>query len=392
MTENFNLRTWAEVDLDAVENNFDLLSNLLCGDTLKMAVVKADAYGHGACRIAKCLENKADYFGVASVDEAIELREGGIADGKILILGHTSEKSFHALFKYNVTPTVWDFGEALKLQRYAEELRKTINIHIALNTGMNRIGFEPNEESLNQVKAISDFTNVNIEGIFSHFADSDNGIDTSFTLQQLELFRNFTSKLSEKGVHIPIRHIFNSAAVTQLDCEFELVREGIYLYGIAPSNTVNLSKVKGLKSAMSLRSEVIHIHEIEKGTPISYGCTFKAPERMKVATVCAGYADGVPRALSNIGYVIINGKKSKITGRICMDQLMCDITEIDDVEVGTVVTLFGTDCGATLTVSEIAREVGTIPYEIICGISKRVPRVYFKNGEFECIHYGIPHA
>ncbi len=392
MIENLGLRTWAEVDLDAVGHNFGILSKLLPDGVLKMAIVKADAYGHGACRIAKYLEDKADFFGVASVDEAIELREGGISNSEILVLGHTSPSGFSALTKYKITPTFWNFDEVMILRDFLKKNGEKADIHIALDTGMNRIGFAATDESIREISEISKIENIRIKGLFSHFADSDNGDDLSFTYKQLEIFRGFTKKLEASGVKIPIRHIFNSAAITELNTEFELVREGIYLYGIAPSDTVTVSKVKTLKPAMSLRSEIIHIHEIEKGTSVGYGCTFIAPRKMKIATVCAGYADGVPRALSNKGEVAVNGKRAKIIGRICMDQFMCDVTDIEDAKIGTAVTVFGKDGDCEITCTEISSAVGTIPYEIICGISKRVPRVYFSGGNIDCIHYGIPHV
>lgn len=391
MLTNYNLRTWAQIDLDALSNNFRVLSELLPGETLKMAIVKADAYGHGAQYIAKELADKIDYFGVARADEAVELRRCGIVNTKILILGHTAPYHYSVLFKHDLIPTVYDFTEACLLEKSAAEYGQRINIHIAIDTGMNRIGFDPTPESIEKIKTIASFEHLCVDGIFSHLADADNTSDLSFTYSQLEKFRSFTDKLSLEGVSIPVRHLYNSAAISELESEFEMVREGIYLYGLLPSASLKTEKTASLRPVMSLRSEVIHIHDIKKGTPVSYGCTFKAPGDMTIATVCAGYADGVPRALSDKGYVLINGKRAKIVGRICMDQLMCDVTGIDDVQIGSVVTIFGSDGEYEITADDVASCVGTIPYEVICGISKRVPRVYLKNGEVETIHYGIPH-
>lgn len=391
MVENLNLRTWAEINLDALNNNFDVLSKLLPSDMLKAAVVKADAYGHGACRIAKELSGKADYFAVARADEAVELRRCGIVNTKILILGHTAPYHYSVLFKHDLIPAVYNYDEALLLEKCAEEYGQSLNIHIAVDTGMSRIGFDTSDDSVSKIEKISKLSNIGIDGIFSHFADADNGLDRSFTYLQRDRFTAFCEKLNYRGVTIPVRHLYNSAAVTELEPQFEMVREGIYLYGLMPSDTVNAEKVSSLIPCMSLRSEVIHLHDIEKGTPVSYGCTFKAPRRMRIATVCAGYADGIPRASSVRGYVLICGKKAKIVGRICMDQFMCDVTDIEDVKIGSVVTLFGCDGDMTISAADIALWSGTISYEIICAISKRVPRVYFKDGKIDMIHYGIPH-
>lgn len=391
MIENLNLRAWAEIDLDAIENNFNILESLLPKDMMKMVILKADAYGHGAKHVGKFLADRADYFGVARADEAVELRRAGICNSKILILGHTAPYHYSVLFKHDLIPTVYNYGEALLLQKSAEEYGQRLNIHIALDTGMSRIGFELSDESLAEIEKISRLENLTIDGIFSHFADADNGNNQNFTLLQLQRFRKFTAKLSDMGVKIPVRHMFNSAAITELDSEFEMVREGIYLYGLAPSDTVNAEKVKGLRPAMSLRAEVIHIHTIDAGTPVSYGCTYVADGERKIATLCIGYADGVPRKLSNKGAVLINGKRAPIVGRVCMDQLMCDVTDIENVSVGSVATVFGRDSEEEITAAEVGGLADTISYEIICGISKRVPRVYYRNGEIYTIHYGIPH-
>jgi len=391
MLTNYNLRTWAEIDLDAIDNNFSILSSYLPEGMMKLAVVKADAYGHGAKKIATYIADKIDYFGVARADEAVELRRAGIVNTKILILGHTAPFHYSVLFKHDLIPTIYNIDEARLLNEEAKSYGQTLNIHIALNTGMNRIGFEPTDESIDAIREIAAFDNVVIDGIFSHFADADNGDDDTFTLKQLEVFRTFTEKLSSLGISIPVRHLYNSAGMIELEPKFDMVREGICLYGLEPSDTVRRDRVENLVPVMSLRSEVIHIHKIKPGEPVSYGCRFVADRDMTVATVCAGYADGVPRLSSRDGYVLINGKRAKILGSICMDQLMCDVSDIDGVHVGSVVTIFGKDAGEFIGADEFAKNASTISYEIICGISKRVPRVYLKGGEVESIHYGIPH-
>ncbi|MBQ7669502.1 MAG: alanine racemase [Clostridia bacterium] len=388
---NYNLRTWAEIDLDAIESNFTSLASLVPENTMKLAVVKADAYGHGAKRVAPLLSDKVDYFGVARADEAVELRRSGIVNTKILILGHTAPYHYSVLFKHDLIPSVYNIEEARLLNADAEKYGQVLNVHIAVNTGMNRIGFEPDALSVSYIEEISKYQFLRIDGIFSHFADADNGYDGSFTEKQLRVFIDFTSELSKRGINIPVRHLFNSAAIVSLPTEFDMVREGICMYGLPPSDSVNLQKINSLKQAMSLRSEVIHIHDIDKGSAVSYGCRFVAEKKMKIATVCAGYADGLPRLCSERGYVLINGKRSKILGSVCMDQFMCDISDIEDVRIGSVVTIFGSDGDAYIGADEVASWAGTISYEILCGISKRVPRVYIKGGEVESIHYGIPH-
>ena len=391
MLTNYNLRTWAEIDIDAIESNFANLSSLVPENSMKLAVVKADAYGHGAKRIAPLLSDKVDYFGVARADEAVELRRCGIFNTKILILGHTAPYHYSVLFKHDLIPTVYNIEEARLLNADAEKYGQVLNIHIAVNTGMNRIGFEPNDVSLSSIEEISRYAFLNIDGIFSHFADADNGNDSTFTDKQLNTFKEFTLKLSERGIRIPVKHLFNSAAIVSLPSEFDMVREGICMYGLAPSDSVDLQRINSLKPAMSLRSEVIHIHNIEKGSAVSYGCRFVADKQMRIATVCAGYADGLPRLCSERGYVLINGKRAKILGSVCMDQFMCDISNIENVHVGSVVTVFGSDGEGYIGADEVASWAGTISYEILCGISKRVPRVYIKDGAVESIHYGIPH-
>ena len=390
MLPNYNLRTWAEIDLDAIDANFESLSSHLPEGMKKLAVVKADAYGHGAVFVAKLLADRVDYFGVARADEAVELRRAGIQNTKILILGHTAPFHYSVLFKYDLIPTIYSLAEAEELSKCAMSYGQTINIHIALNTGMSRIGFEADDDNVDTVCRVASLPGINVDGIFSHFADAD-GSSTEFTELQLERYRRFTEELARRGVTSPVRHLFNSAAILRLAPEFDMVREGICLYGLSPSDEIDRELTCALRPAMSLRSEVIHIHEIEPGTPVSYGLKFVAEKRTKVATVCAGYADGVPRLLSNRGYVILNGRRAKILGNVCMDQFMCDITDIPDVKVGTVVTVFGRDGDEYVSADEVASIASTISYEIICAISKRVPRVYIKDGEVFDIHYGIPH-
>ncbi|MBR6918268.1 MAG: alanine racemase [Clostridia bacterium] len=390
MLKNYNLRTWAEIDLDAVSDNFDILSSCLPGGIMKLAVVKADAYGHGACQIAKLLADKVDAFGVARADEALELRRAGILNTRILILGHTAPYHYPILFKYDLVPTIFNIREAEALEAQAVCYGQMISVHIALDTGMNRIGFKTDREGLEAVKQISNFEHIRIDGIFSHFADADNLDDRSYTELQLKRFTEFTDALREHGI-APTRHLYNSAGILTLPASFDMVREGICIYGLAPSDAMSTDITTRLRHAMSLRSEVIHIHTVPSGEGVSYGCRYVSDRPAVVATVCAGYADGVPRNLFRDGYVLINGKRAKITGAVCMDQFMCDVTGIENVEIGSVVTVFGADGDEYISADEVAKCAGTISYEILCGISKRVPRVYIKDGKTNYIHYGIPH-
>ena len=308
-----------------------------------------------------------------------------------MILGHTAPFHYSVLFKYDLIPTIYNIYEATILQNEAVKYGQNLRIHLAVNTGMNRIGFEVSEKSIEEISKIYSYKNLIIDGIFSHFADADNCEDNTYTTYQFNRFRDFTSRLKNAGIEIPVRHLYNSAAIATLEPEFELVREGICMYGLKPSDNMNSIITSLIKPAMSLRSEVIHIHDIESGAAVSYGCKFKASKKMKVATVCAGYADGVPRSASEQGYVLIEGKRSKILGSICMDQFMCDVTEIDNVHIGSVVTIFGKDSAEEITAADVANWAGTISYEVLCGISKRVPRVYLYGGNVQNIHYGIPH-
>ncbi len=385
-----NLCTWAEIDIDALENNFRVLSDYLPDDALRLAVIKADAYGHGAVYAAKFLEEKIDFFGVARADEGLELRNNGIKKD-ILILGYTPGSYYKTVIENNLTATVYSREDAAMLNRFCEELNTVATVHVALDTGMSRIGFDLSESSIEDIIYICSFNNLKVEGIFSHLANADDLSDGRFTVLQTERFKMFLTKLERRGVNIPIKHLHNSAGICSLTPDFTMSRMGICLYGYRPDTEFNACGVEKLRPVMSLKSQVIHIHEIEEGTPVSYNCTFISDKNMKVATVCAGYADGFPRMLSNKGHVLINGKRAKILGRVCMDQLMCDITDIEGVSVGDKVTLFGKDGDELISASEVAAHAMTNAYEVLCGISKRVPRVYIKDGKNYDIHYGISH-
>ena len=379
------LRTWAEVDLTAIEHNFMAARNHLPEHMKLLVTVKANAYGHGAVKVAKLLEGKADYFALAAMDEAVQLRQAGICT-PLLILGPVQPADYKRAAKYGVALTVSSLEEAKAISVCAEETGKKITVHFALDTGMSRIGFACTEEAARQIAEAAKLPGIIPEGIFSHFALADSK-DKSYVNLQTQNFRHMLELI---GVDFPIRHLYNSAAIAELEPEFDMAREGIILYGLLPSDEVDLSRIGGVKPAMSLRSHVSFVKNLPAGTPISYGCTYRPEKDAMIATVMAGYADGVPRLLSNCGEVIIRGVKAPIVGRVCMDQFMVDVTHIPGVCAGDAVTIFGTDGEATITADEVAEKAQTIGYELVCGIAPRVPRVYMKNGEPHSIVRALP--
>ena len=376
-----SLRTWVEINLDALECNFDAVREELPENMKILAVVKANAYGHGAIGVAKFLEDKADYLAVAATDEALELRKNGV-NCPILILGHIPYGDYDNIVKFNITPTISDFYEAELLSKAAVKAGVTAPLHIAVDTGMNRIGFLVNAESVKEIKEINSLPNIKIEGVFSHFAAADIS-DKTYTRKQVEKFDQFMKTLSAEGVNAPIKHLYNSAAIADLEKKYDMVRQGIILYGLRPSDEVEFNNIKVPQPVMSMKTRVVQVKTLPAGECISYGCTFTTEKETKVATLCAGYADGVTRVLSNNGEVLIRGKRAKIIGRVCMDQFMVDVTDIPDVEAGDTATIFGTDGKETISVDEIAKKANTINYEIICNINSRVTRVYMKNGKVE---------
>ncbi len=382
MNEIFkSLRTWVEINLDALGCNFDAVRDALPENIKILAVVKANAYGHGAIGVAKFLQDKADYLAVAATDEALELRKNRVTC-PILILGHIPYGDYDNIVKYKVTPTISDFYEAELLSKAAVKAGVTAPLHIAVDTGMNRIGFKCDENSVEEIKKIKELPNIEIEGVFSHLAAADM-LDKSYTEMQAKRFDDFVLKLENSGINAPIKHLYNSAAIADLEKKYDMVRQGIILYGLRPSDEVEFSNIKVPQPVMSMKTRVVQVKTLPSGECISYGCTFTTEKETKVATLCAGYADGVTRVLSNNGEVLIRGKRAKIIGRVCMDQFMVDVTDIPDVEAGDTATIFGTDGEETISVDEIAKKANTINYEIICNINSRVTRVYMKNGKVE---------
>lgn len=356
-------RVYAEVDIAAIRHNLITVKEKLKKKLL--VVIKANAYGHGAIKISQKTCDIADYFAVATIEEAIALRENGI-ENPILILGYVSPEYFGDLVRYNIDQTVFDYESAVKLAAAGGRA------HIALDTGMGRIGFVPNDESLEIIKQIYSLEGIKIEGIFTHFATADEK-DSSFMEEQFAVFDGFVKRMEKEGVHIPIKHAANSAAIIDApSLGLDMVRSGIITYGLKPSSFVgDIDIIPALK----LKSHVVHLKTVPKGTPISYGRTYVTQSERVIATIPVGYADGYPRSLSNRGRVAINGHYAPITGRVCMDQFMVDVTDIPSVKIGDTVSLID----EMIPVEEIAELDGTINYEILCKISDRVPRIYINE-------------
>lgn len=379
-------RAWVEIDIDAVEHNVKEIKGLLKGSTRLMGVVKADAYGHGVIETAEViLESGADELAVAYIDEAIQIRKGGI-NVPVLILGSSSCDVTPELVEYNIMPSVYDRTFAEALSREAVSQNKTAKIHIKVDTGMSRIGFlydsseENRQKAFDEIMYISKLPNIFVEGIFTHFASSDEK-DRTYTYMQFERFKSLTDRLEKGGLKIPTRHVCNSAAIMQFpEMHLDMVRAGVIMYGLYPSDEVD-KNAAGLIPAMSLKTRVIHVKEVCEGTSVSYGRTFKTQKKTKLATIAIGYADGYSRLLSGKAEILVSGQRARQVGRICMDQCMIDASDVNNINVGDVVTLFGSDSGAVLPVEEIAGKIGTVNYEIVCVVGKRIPRIYIKNGK-----------
>lgn len=370
----FSLRpVWAEVDLQAVWHNVQVLLTLVNPETKLLAVVKANGYGHGAAEIAKvCLQAGASWLGVAIPEEALALREAGIT-APILILGYVPPEVAEAVVEAELSSAVFSEQVAQALSRASRRVGRPARVHLKVDTGMGRLGVRP--EGIREfVRLLRRLPGLHIEGVFTHFATADEQ-DLSYSREQLERFRQVLEVVEGEGLAIPLRHAANSAATLALpESHFDLVRIGLALYGIAPAPHLR-GKVP-LKPAMTLKGRVAFVKRVPPGTSISYGRTFTTQAETVVATIPLGYADGYPRSLSNRGYVLLNGRRVPVIGRVCMDHFMVDATEAMPVEEGEEVTIFGPG----LPVEEVAEWAGTIPYEILTGVSSRVPRVYRGQG------------
>lgn len=374
-------RVYARIDLDAIAYNMEQMKLRIDGHTQIMAVIKTDAYGHGAVQVAQMLE-KYDYiwgFAVATLDEAVVLRVEGIQK-PILVLGCIFPDQYMEMLDNDIRMNVYTEDMAKEIANMARREGKTAYLHIKLDTGMGRLGFSITEESVEAITRISKLSNVKMEGVFTHFAKADEK-DKTFTMQQIQQFESMTRLLKEQGVTFVYEHCSNSAAIIDVpEAKFDIVRAGISTFGLYPSEEVDKEAVH-LKPALALKSHVAFVKEIEPGTSISYGGTFVAEKKMKIATIPVGYGDGYPRALSGVGYVLIRGKKAPILGRICMDQFMVDVTHIEDASFGDKVTLIGRDGNEYISVEMLGELSGRFNYEFICDLGKRIPRVYVKNGK-----------
>lgn len=371
-------RTQAKIDLDAVEYNYNNTRAKLPQGCKLLGVIKADAYGHGAVELARFLENKCDFFGVACIEEAVELKKAGIKT-PILILGYVAPAFYDLVVKYDIRIPVFSYDTAKALSDEAVKQGKTVPFHFCIDTGMSRIGFQVNEESADVCKEICALPNIEAEGLFSHFATADES-DLTKALAQREKYKKYVEMLESRGIQIPIKHLNNSAGIMNFDEYFDMCRMGIILYGLYPSEEVDKSLLD-IKPVMSWLTHISHIKTLEAGREVSYGGTFKTTEPRVIATIPVGYADGYPRCLSNKGRVIINGQYAPIVGRVCMDQFMVDVTDVDGAELDSTVTLVGKDGDAELSMEEVSNAAYSFNYELPCRVARRVPRTYYKDGK-----------
>lgn len=372
-------RTQAKIDLDAVEYNYNNTRAKLPQGCKLLGVIKADAYGHGAVKLARFLENKCDFFGVACIEEAVELKKADIKT-PILILGYVAPAFYDLVVKYDIRIPVFSYDTAKSLSDEAVKQGKTVPFHFCIDTGMSRIGFQVNEKSADVCKQICTLPNIEAEGLFSHFATADE-TDLTKALAQREKYKAFVEMLENRGIQIPIKHLNNSAGIMNFDEYFDMCRMGIILYGLYPSEEVDKSLLD-IKPVMSWLTHISHIKTLEAGREVSYGGTFKTTEPRVIATIPVGYADGYPRCLSNKGRVIINGQYAPIVGRVCMDQFMVDVTDVDGAELDSIVTLVGKDGDAELSMEEVSNAAYSFNYELPCRVARRVPRTYYKDGKF----------
>lgn len=390
----FVKRTWAEISLDAIVHNYNEIKNKVGGKSKICCVIKADGYGHGAAELAHIYEKLgADFFAVSNIDEGIEIRNSGCAL-PIVILGYTPVEDAGRLSQYNISQAVFSLEYAKALSQECAKSGCTCKIHIKIDTGMSRIGFMcqefPREDySIKEICEACKLPNLQLEGLFTHFCVSDEDADgREFTHKQYKNFIYVREGLEKNGIAVPICHCSNSGAIEDYpDTYCDMVRAGIILYGLAPSD--KLCGRLNLVPAMTLKTSVAYVKELKKGADISYGRTFTAEHDMKIATVPIGYADGYIRSNAEKGYMLVNGKKAKIVGRICMDQTMLDVTDIDGVRTGDEVIVFGTGEDGAPTADTIAENTGTINYEVVCLVGKRVPRVYYKNGIVTDVMYKL---
>ena len=391
---NMVKRTWAEISLNASEHNYNVIRNKVADDTRVCCVIKADGYGHGAVELSQIYEKLgADFFAVSNIDEGIEIRKSG-SKLPIVILGYTPVSEAENLAEYDISQAVFSLEYAKELSEKCVEEDCICKMHIKVDSGMSRIGFMcqefPRDEySIEEICEACCLPNLEVEGLFTHFCVSDEDAEgREFTNKQYENFIHVRDSLKKRGVDISVVHCSNSGAIEDYpETCCDMVRAGIILYGLAPSS--KLADRLDLVPAMTLKTVVAFVKEVQKGATISYGRTFTADRKMKIATVPIGYADGFIRQNAKDGYMMVNGKKAKIVGRICMDQTMLDVTDIEDVKTGDEVVVFGTGENGEPTADSLAENTGTINYETVCLVGKRVPRIYIKDGKIENVMYKL---
>ncbi len=376
-------RTYVLVNLDHIIENLENMKANIAEDTKMIAVIKADGYGHGGTQIADAVWNLPFMYGFATAtyEEAKKLRSSGIMK-PILVLGYTFPYCYDEMIRSDIQTALFRPDTAKELSDTAVRLRRKAKVHIKVDTGMSRIGIRPDDGGLSFVRDCMALPGLEIEGIFTHFAKADM-TDYSSAVRQYELFRDFTERIeTELGLSIPVKHCSNSAGIIRMpQANLDVVRAGITLYGLWPSDEVE-QDIVALKPALSWISHVVFIKDLEPGREISYGGTFRTEHPMKVATIPVGYADGYPRSLSNKGYVLIRGQKAPILGRVCMDQMMVDVTQIRDVSEGDEAVLIGTSGDLSISAEELGDLSGRFNYELVCDISPRVPRIYIRDGRF----------
>lgn len=370
---------WAEINLDHLVHNIKEIQKSIPEKTILCSVIKANGYGHGSVELARHLERfGVERFAVATLTEALELRKNG-CNKPILILGYTPDEMVSYAIEEDLTLTVYTLEQARKISDESKRLNKKAVIHIKLDTGMSRLGFQPNTESIEEINRIIEMPNLEIEGLYTHFAAADEA-DKKEARLQMTRYNGFCHDLEKRNISIPIKHMANSAAIIDLpETHLDMVRAGIMMYGLYPSEEVSRQKIR-LRRVMALKARIAHVKEIEIGTGVSYGLTFRAPARMKIATLPVGYADGYTRMLGGKAEVTIQGTKCPVIGRICMDQCMVDVTGLD-VHRGDEVTLYAVDKEEGDTVDDVARKLGTLNYEITCMVGRRVPRLYIEAGK-----------
>lgn len=372
-------RVYAEINLDAIWHNMKAMQDNLTPGTKMCGVIKTDGYGHGAVAVARVIEEFVWGYAVASMDEGLNLRENGITK-PILVLGSVFPERYKEAIEADLRLSVFQKERAYLLNEQAIQLGKKAKIHVKIDTGMGRIGIEPDETAIAFIKETAKLENIEIEGIFTHLARADE-TDKENANEQIQKFHWVLERLQQEGISIPLKHCSNSAGIIDMpEANIDMVRAGISIYGLYPSEEVDKTKVE-LWPAMSIKSYVSFVRESKAGSAIGYGGTYVTKQKEKIAVISLGYGDGYPRNLSNCGYVLIHGKKAPIRGRVCMDQFMVDVSQIPDVKEGDLVTVLGRDGDAVITVEELADMAGSFNYEFICDVGKRIPRVYFRNGK-----------